>query len=91
MPPGLGLGLGLGRSLVGPSWWGYLEPSILCHLGAILEISRALSGDLRPSWGPLEAILEPSWAILGPSWVILGLLVAKIQSKSKNIDFPYGF
>ena len=56
MPPGLGLGLGLGRSLVGPSWWGYLEPPILNHLGALLERFRAV---LEAIFGVLEA----SWAV----------------------------
>ena len=65
MPPGLGLGLGLGRSLVGPSWWGCLEPS-WGYLGPSW-------GHLGPSWGPLVAILGLSWALLGLSWAILGL------------------
>ena len=87
MPPslGLGLGLGLGPSLVGPSWWGYLEPS-WGHLGAILgplggiwgylgpswSHLGAILGHLGPSWGHLGALFEPSWGHLGPSWGYLG-------------------
>ena len=65
MPPGLGLGLGLGRSLFGPSWWGCLEPS-WGYLGPSW-------GHLGTSWGPLVSILGLSWALLGLSWAILGL------------------
>ena len=78
---------------MGPSWghlgapWGLLGPSW-----------SLLGANLAPSWGQLGAILGPCWAILGPcwsisepSWAMLGLLGAQIQSKSKNIDLPYGF
>ena len=63
-------------TILGDDIWGHLGPSW---------------GHLGPSCGHLVAILGHLGAILGPSSAILELLGAKMWSKSKNIDFPFGF
>ena len=49
--------------------------------------SRHFFRNLRPSWGPLGALLalgSTSWAVLGPSWGRLGPSKNRCQNRSEN-------